>query len=61
ADKEVTYQIVGPHEADAGQGRLSVDSPIAKALIGRSVGDISDVTTPGGSKSYEVVSIEITR
>jgi transcription elongation factor GreA len=53
----VTYQLVGDDEADIKQGLLSVSSPIARALIGKSEGDIVDVTTPGGARSYEIVSV----
>jgi transcription elongation factor GreA len=53
----VTYQLVGDDEADIKQGLLSVSSPIARALIGKSQGDIVDVTTPGGTRTYEIVSV----
>jgi transcription elongation factor GreA len=53
----VKYQLVGDDEADIKQGLLSVSSPIARALIGKSEGDVVDVTTPGGSRSYEIVSV----
>lgn len=56
-DEEVTYQIVGQDESDIKQGLVSITSPLARALIGKSVGDSVEVTTPGGSKSYEVVKI----
>ena len=56
-DEESTYQIVGSHEADVDSGRLSLTSPLARALIGRNVGDSVEVTTPGGSKSYEVLKV----
>ncbi len=56
-DEEVTYQIVGQDESDIKQGLVSITSPLARALIGKSVGDSVEVTTPGGSKSYEVVNI----
>ncbi|MBM4310441.1 MAG: transcription elongation factor GreA [Deltaproteobacteria bacterium] len=54
---EVTYQIVGVDEADVEQGKISVSSPIARALIGRSVDDFIEVKTPGGVRSYTVVEI----
>ncbi|XVN41119.1 MAG: transcription elongation factor GreA [Rickettsia endosymbiont of Argas persicus] len=57
-EKEVTYHIVGEYEADITRKRVSIASPIAKALIGKSVGDVVEVTTPGGVKSYEVVKIK---
>ncbi len=56
-DKETTYQIVGEHEADIASGRLSVTSPLARALITKTVGDSVEVTTPGGAKSYEVMNV----
>ncbi len=56
-DEESTYQIVGEDEADISAGRLSVTSPLARALIGREVGDMVEITTPGGSKGYEVVKV----
>jgi transcription elongation factor GreA len=54
---QVTYRIVGELEADLKQGRISVTSPIARALIGRSEGDTVTVRTPGGEKEYEIQSI----
>ena len=56
-DVEKTYQIVGEYEADPSEGRISVTSPIARALIGRKVGDTVEVTTPGGQKDYEIVKV----
>ena len=56
-DEETTYRIVGSHEADAGNGRISVTSPLARALIGKTIGDVVEVTTPGGTKSYEIVRV----
>jgi transcription elongation factor GreA len=53
----VKYQLVGDDEADIKHGLLSVSSPIARALIGKSEGDVVDVTTPGGTRSYEIVSV----
>ncbi len=54
---QVQYQLVGDDEADIKQGLLSVSSPIARALIGKSEGDVVDVTTPGGTRTYEIVSV----
>ena len=54
---EVTYQIVGLDEADVDKGKISVSSPIARALIGRSVDDLIEVKTPGGVRSYTVLHI----
>ncbi len=56
-DEEATYTIVGSHESDISAGRLSVTSPLARALIGKTIGDSVEVTTPRGSKSYEVVKV----
>jgi transcription elongation factor GreA len=57
-DDEFTYQIVGTYEADIENGLLSVTSPTARALIGKSLGDSVEVTTPGGSKSYEIIKVD---
>ncbi|HEX7439311.1 MAG TPA: transcription elongation factor GreA [Caldimonas sp.] len=54
---KVTYQIVGDDEADLKQGLISISSPIARALIGKSVGDVAEVQAPGGLKHYEVVDV----
>ena len=54
-DEKSTYQIVGEHEADIQKGKLSVTSPMARAMIGKTVGDSVEVTTPGGTKSYEIM------
>ena len=55
--QEVTYQIVGDYEADVSAGMISVGSPIARALIGKSVGDAVQVQVPGGVKSYEILDV----
>ena len=55
--ERVTYQIVGEDEADLAQGLISVGSPIARALIGRSAGDVDEVRAPGGLRSYEVIEV----
>jgi transcription elongation factor GreA len=52
-----TYQIVGDDEADIKEGKISVNSPIARALIGKSEGDTAEVQAPGGLRSYEVLAI----
>lgn len=57
-DEELTYQIVGQDESDIKNGRLSISSPLARALIGKRVGDSVEVTTPGGSRLYEIVSVD---
>ena len=56
-DDETTYQIVGAEEANVENGKLSVTSPLARALIGKQTGDTIEVTTPGGSKAYEIIRV----
>jgi transcription elongation factor GreA len=56
-EEEKTYQIVGDPEADVRSGRVSISSPVARALIGKGVGDTVEVSTPGGGKSYEIVEV----
>jgi len=56
-DEEMTYQIVGPYEADLEKGRISVQSPIARALIGRTIGDSTEVRAPGGVRGYEILEV----
>ncbi|MGH8229196.1 MAG: transcription elongation factor GreA [Steroidobacteraceae bacterium] len=53
----VVYQIAGEDEADIRAGRISITSPIARALVGKSKGDVVEVTTPGGLRSYEIVTV----
>jgi transcription elongation factor GreA len=53
----VTYQIVGDDEADLKLGLVSISSPIARALIGKEVGDVAEVRAPGGVKSYEIIAV----
>ena len=57
-DKEATYQIVGVHEADIKQARLSISSPLAKALIGKKIGDTVSVPAPGGDRTYEILEVQ---
>lgn len=57
-DKEATYQIVGVHEADIKLGRLSISSPLAKALISKKKGDSVAVPAPGGDRSYEILTVK---
>ena len=57
-EKESAYQIVGVHEADIKGGRLSISSPLAKALIGKKVGDTVSVPAPGGDRSYEILGVK---
>lgn len=56
-DEEETYQIVGDYEADTEKGRLSISAPVARAMIGKSVGDTVEVRTPKGKKSYEILKV----
>jgi transcription elongation factor GreA len=58
SDEEVVYKLVGELEAAVKEGKVSITSPIARALIGKSVGDDVEVTTPKGHKSYEVLAID---
>ena len=60
-DDEAEYQIVGEFEADVKSGRISITSPIARALIGKEAGDSVEVMTPGGGKSYEIVRVRFDR
>jgi transcription elongation factor GreA len=55
----VVYQVVGEDEADIRAGRISVTSPIARALVGKSQGEVVDVTAPGGTHSYEIIAVKL--
>ena len=55
---KVKYKIVGEHEANVREGKISITSPIARALIGKSKGESAEVTTPRGARSYEILKIE---
>ena len=57
SSEEVTYQIVGDYEADIALGMISISSPIARALIGKELGDVVEVQVPGGVRSYEILNI----
>jgi transcription elongation factor GreA len=57
-DEEKTYQVVGEYEADIESGKLNMKSPLARALIGKDEGDSVEVRTPGGVRSYEILSID---
>ena len=57
-DKKIVYQIVGQTEADARRGRISYNSPLGRALIGRRIGDEVEVTTPSGDKYYTIEAVE---
>ncbi len=56
-DEESTYQIVGEDEANIKGGKLSITAPIARGMIGKEIGDVFEVTAPGGSKSYEITKV----
>jgi len=57
-NESVTYQVVGEDEADIKLGKISYSSPIAKALIGKSEGDVVEARTPGGAKEFEIVGVK---
>ena len=57
-DEEKQYQIVGDYEADIEKNKISLSSPLAKALIGKEIGDIAEYTAPGGKKSFEILDIQ---
>jgi transcription elongation factor GreA len=57
-DEEGRYQIVGEHEADVKAGRISLSSPLSRAMIGKEVGDVVEVNTPSGVRAYEILRIE---
>jgi transcription elongation factor GreA len=57
-EEKAVYQIVGEHEANVKSGKISVTSPLARAMIGKEVGEVVEVNTPGGVKAYEIAKIE---
>ena len=57
-DEEVTYRIVGDDEADIKNGLISVNSPIARGLVGKEVDDVVNIATPGGSVEFEIIEVE---
>lgn len=57
SDEELTYQIVGEDEADIQQGLISVNSPIARGMIGKEEGDVAEVNTPGGQREFEILEV----
>ena len=57
-DEESTYKIVGEDEADVKQGKISITSPLSRAMIGKEVGDVIEVIAPGGTKAYEILEVE---
>ncbi len=60
-EEKVTYRIVGEYEADVKKGKISITSPIARALIGKTTRDIVEVSTPGGGKLYEIVRVRFVK
>lgn len=59
SDEEIKYQLVGPFESDINQNKISVTSPIGKAMIGKHIGDEINVKTPGGNRDFEIIDISI--
>ena len=57
--KNITYQLVGPHESDIGRNKISVTSPLGKALVGKTIADTARVNAPGGVREFEIVDIFI--
>ena len=57
-EEEGHYQVVGDHEADVKSGKISLSSPLSRAMIGKEVGDVVEVVTPGGVKAYEITKVE---
>jgi len=57
-EEEARYKIVGEHEADVKSGKISLTSPLSRAVIGKEVGDVVEVNTPGGVKAYEILKVE---
>ncbi|ADU12366.1 transcription elongation factor GreA [Asticcacaulis excentricus CB 48] len=57
-EEEGRYQVVGEHEADVKAGRISLSSPLSRAMIGKEVGDVVEVNTPAGVKAYEILKVE---
>jgi transcription elongation factor GreA len=58
SDDETTYQIVGPYEADLKKHKISIQSPLGRALIGKTIGDTAEVTAPGCGKAYEITGVK---
>jgi transcription elongation factor GreA len=57
-EEKARYQVVGEHEADVKLGKISIASPLARAMIGKESGDVVEVNTPGGTKAYEITKVE---
>ena len=58
SDEEKSYQIVGDYEADIEKNKISLSSPLAKALIGKEVGDVAEFSAPSGRKSFEIIEVK---
>jgi transcription elongation factor GreA len=58
SSQKVTYQIVGDDESDIKGGKISINSPIARAMVGKGAGDVAEVSAPGGVREYEIISIK---
>lgn len=59
SEEEISYQIVGDDEADVKQGKISVNTPVARSLIGKHSGDVVEVKVPSGTKEYEIIDIRL--
>ena len=57
-EEQARYQVVGEHEADVRSGKISLSSPLSRAMMGKEVGDVVEVNTPGGVKAYEILKVE---
>ncbi len=57
-EEEIRYQLVGDFESDASNGKISISSPVARALMGKEVGDSAEVSTPGGGRYFEILKVE---
>ena len=57
-EEEARYKVVGEHEADVKSGKISLTSPLSRAMMGKEVGDVVEVNTPGGVKAYEILKVE---
>ncbi len=57
-EEQARYQVVGEHEADVRAGKISLSSPLSRAMMGKEVGDVVEVNTPGGVKAYEILKVE---
>lgn len=57
-EEEVIYQLVGPYESDIDKGKISISSPLGRALVGKSVGDEAHFSAPGGKRTYEIIEVQ---